>query len=482
MAYVRKQGLFIPKIILNYMKNKFKIGFLFLLLALPVFALNFLKRGNKNILKNTETKESPVVLFAITGFSSEKDDISFAELSEEYSKGNVYINKSAYSVVKIFFKSKGVDFKDGLLGVPPFPGSDYFAPLAKNKILLTNLYDLSGNYKALSIDGVNFFENPDQYKLVYGDKFDFKNQITKFTMTGVTAITRAAGRTADKEGIDFLTKNLKPYFQNSDFVHISNEVSLNDSCEYVPGTMKFCTKEIHFKALTDLNCNIVELTGNHNRDYGDQAYRKTFQWYKDHNIKTFGGGLTPEEANTPLIITMKDGKKLGLIGFNEACPIRECARKSGEVGANYYEKEKARLVIKKMREELKVDYIIASVQFTECDKYEPMSMQLKISHDLIDLGADFVYGSQAHQIQQVEFYQGKPIFQGLGNFLFDQIHRIGVRQAFFLQHYFYNGKLVQTIPVYTFMRDNRQPSIATKQEREQMQKLILVDSLLYRKF
>jgi poly-gamma-glutamate capsule biosynthesis protein CapA/YwtB (metallophosphatase superfamily) len=463
------------------MKNKLKIGFLFLLLILPGFAWNFFWKEKKQVSKS-EVTEPNLVLFAVTGFNSERDDISFAELKEEFCKGNVYILKSPlYGQIQSYFSAQGVNIKE-FKSISPLPDLSKFVPLAKNKILITDLDNLSGNYKALSIDGINFFENPDQYKFVSSEKFDFKNKITKYTMTGVTAITRAAGRTADKEGIEFLTKNIKPYFQNSDFVHISNEVSLMDSCEYVPGTMKFCTKEIHFKALTDLNCNIVELTGNHNRDYGDQAYRKTYQWYKDHNIKTFGGGLTPEGANTPLIITMKDGKKLGIIGFNEACPLKECARQQNEVGANYYEKEKARTVIRKMREELQADYIIASVQFTESDKYEPMSMQLKISHELIDFGADFVYGSQAHQIQQIEFYKGKPIFYGLGNFLFDQIHRQGVRQAFFLQHYFYKGKLVQTIPVYTFMKDNRQQSIATKLEKEQMQKFILVDSLLYRKF
>ncbi len=466
------------------MKNKIRIGFFFLLLlSIPAFAWTFFKEEKQVAIKNAlSDMPEPIVLFALTGFSSELNNIGYNELLNDYCSGNVYVLRSAYPSIKKYLNAAQI-IKDKQCKSPVILESlNDFSAIAKNKILITDLENMSSLYKALSIDNINFFDSPYDYKLFKGGKFDYKNQFTKFTMTGVTAITRAAGRTADREGINFLTKNLKPYFQNSDFVHISNEVSLKDSCEYIPGTMKFCTKEIHFKALSDLNCNIVELTGNHNRDYGDSTYKKTFQWYKDHDIKTFGGGLNPEEANVPLVITMKDGKKLGFIGFNEACPLGECARKPEEVGANYYEKEKARFVIRKMREELNVDYIIASVQFTEYDKYEPHSMQLKISHELIDFGADFVYGSQAHQIQQVEFYNGKPIFHGLGNFLFDQIHRTGVRQAFFLQHYFYNGKLIQTIPVYTFMKDNRQQAIATKDEREQMQKLILVDSLLYRKF
>lgn len=463
------------------MKKDFQIILVFpLIVMLSAFDWNFLRKEKQESTQSEKkTAAKFTVLFAVTGFGRDVNNISSEELKGKFKNGEVYILKPIYEQVKDYYKEQGLT---NMKPCNTLETLDDFFLKAKNSILITDLDHLKNTYKALSVDGVNFFENPDQYKLVLGDKIFFKRLITKYTMTGVTAITRAAGRVADKEGIDFLTKNLKPYFQSSDFVHISNEVSFKDSCEYVPGTTRFCTKEVHFKALTDLNCNIVELTGNHNRDYGDKAFRKTFQWYKDHNIKTFGGGLTPEEANEPLVLTMKDGKRLGLIGFNEACPLGECAKKVNEVGANYYEREKARVVIRKMQKELKVDFIIASVQFTEWDKNEPHAAQLRISHELIDFGADLVYGSQAHQIQQVEFYKGKPIFHGLGNFLFDQIHRIGVRQAFFLNHYFYDGKLVQTIPVYTFMKDNRQQSIATKEEREAMEKAIFVDSMLYRKF
>jgi poly-gamma-glutamate capsule biosynthesis protein CapA/YwtB (metallophosphatase superfamily) len=467
------------------MKKNIRLGFLLLLsLVIPAFAWNFFKEK-----RNTETKKIVIlpskssVFIALTGYSSERNAITSIELNDLYCAGNVYVLKSVYPYYKEYINSISDVKKKRECKVPVLLESlNDFSPIAKNKILITDLDNLNSIFKTLLIDSVNFFENPDKYKFISGDKVDYKNQLTKYTMTGVTAITRAAGRTADREGIDFLTKNLKPYFQNSDYVHISNEVSFKDSCEYIAGTTRFCTKEIHFKALTDLNCNIVELTGNHNRDYGDKAYRKTYQWYKDNNIKIFGGGTSPEEANTPLAISLKGGKRLGLIGFNEACPLGECARKQGEVGANFYEKEKAKAVIRKIKEELKADYIIASVQFTEWDKYEPHGTQVRIAHELIDFGADFVYGSQAHQIQQVEFYKGKPIFYGLGNFLFDQIHHTAVRQAFFLNHYFYKGKLVQTFPVYIFMRENRQQSIATREEREAMQKAIFIDSLLYRKF
>ena len=91
-----------------------------------------------------------------------------------------------------------------------------------------------------------------------------------------------------------------------------------------------------------------------------------------------------------------------------------------------------------------------------------------------------MYGSQAHQLQYVEFYKGKPIFHGIGNLLFDQVHRIGVRQAFFVHHYFWRGRLVQSVPVFTFMADDRQPTLATPDEAAEMKKIVFQDDLLYK--
>jgi hypothetical protein len=61
----------------------------------------------------------------------------------------------------------------------------------------------------------------------------------------------------------------------------------------------------------------------------------------------------------------------------------------------------------------------------------------------------------------------------LGNFLFDQIHRKGVRQAFFLECYFYKGRIIQYHPVYTFMSDRRIPTIATPEQKKEIRTAIL---------
>lgn len=434
---------------------------------------NFIEKyPNSKQIENAKIELDKIVpFFAITGFASDLENISLNDLKLKSQKEVIYILKS--------LENKVTDFLGESCKFKTIEKLSDFNILAKNNILITNIKNLSNQFKTLKIDNIDYFENPEKYPLSKAGKSFYKDKITKFTLTGVTAITRAIGRAADEYGTDFLTKNLKHHFQTSDYVHISNEVSFAKGCDYNKGRkLKFCTKERDFQAILDLNANIVELTGNHNLDYGKKAYAETFKWYETKNIKTFGGGISTKQAAEPLIIELKEGYKLGFIGFNEYCPCHECTNQTQGFGANPYDKETSYEAVKKLKE--KVDFVIATVQFHEVDSYEPAGSHISISKKLANSGADLVYGSQAHQIKKVEFYNGKSLFYGIGNFLFDQIHRLGLRQGFFLQNYFYKGKLIQSKPIYTFISDKRRPELATKKQIKAIKKEIFTDKLIYK--
>ena len=63
---------------------------------------------------------------------------------------------------------------------------------------------------------------------------------------------------------------------------------------------------------------------------------------------------------------------------------------------------------------------------------------------IIDMGANIVVGTSAHQTQTFEQYNGGEIYYGLGNIFFDQIWWPGTTRSLGLTHYLWNGKLLQT--------------------------------------
>lgn len=447
------------------------ISYLFWAYLLQSCAASQGENSKDSLQKPTEATQP---LLALVGFGVEKNTISLKELKQQYCEGKIYVLEQIEPKVQEILGCKGGKILKKI--------SD-FAPLAKENILLCNLENTTPQFKALAIDEIDFFSNPEKYLLYLlgtnKETFDASKQLTRFTFTGTTALTRYMGKATDQNGTDWLIENILPTLKGSDFLHISNEVSALNNCQYVPG-MRFCMKTAHLETFKKLGVNVVELTGNHNLDYGKDAYIKTYEWYKQNQMQIFGGGLSPQEAYTPLILSLKDGSKIALIGFNESCPVNECAgRRGNQVGAAPYDSLKVKQIIENLKQNKNISYIVASVQFNETDSYAPTKSQAKITKYLIDWGADFVYGSQAHQVQQVEFYKGKPIFHGFGNFLFDQIHRIGVRQGFFLHTYFYKGKIVQAVPIFTFTATERRPALANAEQIKEIKKVIFLDKNLY---
>lgn len=425
------------------------------------------KPSEKTLVVNQPSKLNRSMPWLWTcGFLRFQDSVSIAELKQKNT--NIFVLQGTEHLAK--------QIQPGL-NYTPISRNQFIKKHYNEGILFLPLDSMHMQLKALVADSLFYFSSPLVWKWYQNglDSFQFNANITKFTHTGVTAITRATGNCIDRIGPNAYIANILPYFQNSDYVHISNEVSFDTNCLYKPG-MSFCTKAIHFEILKALHVNLVELTGNHNKDYGPQTFINTYEWYIKNNIKPFGGGRNEDESSQALILNLKGGQRLALLGFNESCPSGECAVNKIP-GAQRYSEDFAKSKIAQLKAS-GVNFIVVGVQFNESDHYAPLPKQIQIAKKLIDFGADMVYGSQAHVIQHVEFYKGKIIYYGLGNFLFDQIHSRGVRQAMFMDHYFYKGQLIATRHWYTYMQQDRIPNLAPYTEKRHIQSQIWLPNLL----
>ncbi len=447
--------------------------------GISVIPVIFIHADNNEKIYGNKKNQYP--LFILDRIDSEKSIISTEDLKKEYCSNQLYV---LTDLKESLDKSFNCENKK-IINLTTDSGA-VFSKIKQNHKVIVDFANIDPMAKTLSVDSINYFNDPDNYRFRIEDVKPelkllgpIKDEITKISITGVTAITRNTGLAADKYGTAFLTEKIRDEFAGSDFVHVSNEVSIFPDCRYnFLRTTKFCTKERDLEALIDIKVNIVELTGNHHKDYGEKYYADTLELYKKHNIEIFGGGANQMEAESPLIIKIRNNKKIGFIGFNESCSSGECADNS-KPGANRYDSKKAKSLIEKLKNNSGVDFIIASVQFDEDDSYLPSESQIKISEYLINSGADMVYGSQAHQIQQVRQYKGKYIYYGLGNFLFDQVQKQGLREGMIVHNYFYNGKLVQSIPVFTFISNERRPVKADLQQIKSIRKNIYNKNLLY---
>ena len=107
-------------------------------------------------------------------------------------------------------------------------------------------------------------------------------------------------------------------------------------------------------------------------------------------------------------------------------------------------------------------YPYGYVEYPIC--YKPIDWQEETFKKLVDLGADMVIGSSAHQPQTYELYKEKPIYYGLGNLYFEQTQWPGTERSIVLTHYFKDGKLLQTKLTPTVYDRDLQTRLMTDEE------------------
>ena len=165
--------------------------------------------------------------------------------------------------------------------------------------------------------------------------------------------------------------------------------------------------------------------------------------YQQNNIKTVGGGKNAEEAAKPLQINEK-GTNITFLAYN----LSTGGATHGDTpGANQYYEENAVAEISAAKN--RGDFVIVDVQYYECSAYaseyedetcdyadSSAGDQVGFFRHLIDLGADMVVGTSAHQPQTYELYGDGVIYYGLGNLFFDQCWWPGTTRSLILSHYF----------------------------------------------
>jgi poly-gamma-glutamate synthesis protein (capsule biosynthesis protein) len=311
-----------------------------------------------------------------------------------------------------------------------------------------------------------------------------EESIAKVNMTGVTAIARDLAYKIEADGnYAYPSVNIAEFLADADITHTSNEVSFVEGC--IPNTsMSFCASPKYIASLEAIGVDIIELTGNHNNDYGADENTSTIETYIEKGWKYFGGGLDDDDASKILYMEV-DGTTLAFIGYNyyDSMLGTGAIASDTHAGANYYSEEKMLGDITEAKEN--ADIVIVDFQFQECycypdtDRIYPICYKPLSSPDqeytfrlAIDDGADIVIGTQAHQPQTYELYKDGIIFYGLGNLFFDQDIWIGTRQGMILTHYFINGVHVQTKITATMYDSDLQVRVATEDEADQLFELL----------
>ncbi len=230
------------------------------------------------------------------------------------------------------------------------------------------------------------------------------------------------GETYDERGegaLGLFSQEVLDYFEASSLVVANAEFAVGEGGTPIEGKMyTFLGGADKAAIFNEINIELVTLANNHIYDYGADVFSQTLEIYEELGIQTIGAGENIEEASEAAYYVI-NGYKFAFVNANrsEKNILTPEATEDSSGVVRCYDPEYFISVIEEAEKE--ADYVVAIIHWgTEySDVIE--DVMLETSHYYIDAGADVIIGHHAHVLQGIEYYDGKPIFYNLGNFLFN---------------------------------------------------------------
>jgi poly-gamma-glutamate synthesis protein (capsule biosynthesis protein) len=244
-------------------------------------------------------------------------------------------------------------------------------------------------------------------------------------------LARAVGRHFTEAPNDFMQGAVHDVLRGYDIVCANLENPVGTSGHPCPGQDPHITFRAHpdtLDVLRSLNVNVVSLGNNHMLDYGETALVETLEHLDRSGIKWVGAGRNYEEANRPLLMTVK-GHSFAFLSYAFIYSVNTRMATRRQPGIADHRLPGILHRIRQLRQSGH-DVIVMNHWGYEYSFY-PLPYQMRAARRMIDAGASMILGHGPHYPQGIEQYSGRPIVYSLGNFIFDEPHKYANRSFIF---------------------------------------------------
>jgi poly-gamma-glutamate synthesis protein (capsule biosynthesis protein) len=183
----------------------------------------------------------------------------------------------------------------------------------------------------------------------------------------------------------------------------------------------------------------VSLANNHIGDAGSKGVLETISALDRLGIGHGGAGRNATAARAPSLFEV-GGVKVAVLG-RDAIAARYWAG-AAATGSAGLVRDQAVADIRAAKA-AGADVVIVYPHWGVEYRATPTAGQRALAKAMIDAGADLIIGNHAHWAGAMEVYRGKPIWYGLGNFVFDQTWSEPTQQGLLLELTFSGRTLAQ---------------------------------------
>lgn len=236
--------------------------------------------------------------------------------------------------------------------------------------------------------------------------------------TGDVLLDRGVREQIKRKGTDELFSSVAVLFRSMDATIINLECPVTSTESPIHKKYIFRADPDNISALSRAGITHAALANNHSIDQGRSGLTDTYRHLRSSGIIPIGYGDSAATSGKPVIISKGD-IKVGILN-SLLLPLENWVYLDNSPGICQYTIEKLEAAIKKLKCEHPQMYVVVILHWGIEYQTTPSFSQRKGAYRLIRAGADAIIGHHPHVLQEMEYFDGKPIFYSLGNFVFDQ--------------------------------------------------------------
>jgi poly-gamma-glutamate synthesis protein (capsule biosynthesis protein) len=216
-------------------------------------------------------------------------------------------------------------------------------------------------------------------------------------------------------------------FVRDDLTVVNLECPATDVVSPVPKEFSFRCDPAALPAARRAGVEVANQSNNHAYDQGPRGLVDSLEQIRHAGLTPVGAGRDEDEALRAALFHL-NGWTVAVLGIDEVLdPVTMVAGpdKPGTAAGHDFS-----LALRAVRDAAaRADIVVVAIHWgVELDT-APRAYQVQEAHRMIDAGADVIFGHHSHRLQPMTTYRGRPIFFGLGNFVWPHLSEEGSTTA-----------------------------------------------------
>jgi poly-gamma-glutamate synthesis protein (capsule biosynthesis protein) len=228
-------------------------------------------------------------------------------------------------------------------------------------------------------------------------------------------------------GYGWAWSGLGDLFRGDDLTVINLECPATDVVAPEDKTFVFRCDPDALRAAQRAGVDVANQANNHGFDQGPNGLVDSVRNIRDSGIEPVGAGRNRAEALAAATFEL-NGWRVAVVGLGEVLdPIDQVAGPHSPGTAAGHDLASALQAIRAAA--ARSDLVIVTIHWgVELDT-RPRSYQGAEARRMIEAGADVIFGHHSHRLQPMDTVRGRPVFYGLGNFVWPRLSTEGAATA-----------------------------------------------------